>query len=79
MIKNEKINSFSLSTLIIALSSAPFWGILTSYMIHNSSKASLISMIIGFILSLILSFIFLKFFDSYPELFGSEKLKKCFI
>ena len=78
MIKNEKINSFSLSTLIIALSGAPFWGILTSYMIHNSSKASLISMIIGFILSLILSFIFLKFFDSYPELFGSEKLKKCF-
>ena len=42
MIKNDKINSFSLSTLIIALSGAPFWGILTSYMIHNSSKASLV-------------------------------------
>lgn len=78
MIKNEKINSFSLSTLVVALSGAPFWGILTSYMIHTSSTASLISMVIGFVFSMLLSFIFLKFFDSYPELFGAEKVKKGF-
>lgn len=78
MKNNEKINSFSLSTLVIALSGAPFWGILTSYMIHISKTASLISMLIGFVLSLILSLIFLKFFDSYPELLGSEKIKKVF-
>lgn len=78
MINNEKINSFSLSTLVIALSGAPFWGILTSYMIYKSKIATLVSMLIGFILSLILSFVFLKFFDSYPNLLGSEKLKKAF-
>ena len=58
MKNNEKTNSFSLSTLVIALSGAPFWGILTSYMIHISKTASLISMLIGFVLSLIL-YIFL--------------------
>ena len=39
MKNNEKTNSFSLSTLVIALSGAPFWGILTSYMIHISKTA----------------------------------------
>ncbi len=78
MKRNENINSFSLSTLVIALSGAPFWGILTSYMIHTSKVASLISMTLGFVFSLLLSIIFLKFFDSYPELLGGEKIKKGF-
>ena len=34
--KNEKVNSFSLSILVITLSGAPFWGILTSYLLYNS-------------------------------------------
>ena len=67
MKNNEKTNSFSLSTLVIALSGAPFWGILTSYMIHISKTASLISMLIGFVLSLILSLIFLKFFGNVEK------------
>ena len=33
--KNEKVNSFSLSILVITLSGAPFWGILTSYLLEK--------------------------------------------
>lgn len=78
MKQNNKINSFSLSALILPLSGAPFWGILTSYMVHTSKTATLISMIIGFIISLIISKIFLKFFDCFPDLLGADKIKRTF-
>ena len=72
---NEKINSFSLSTLVITLSGAPFWGILTSYLLYNSREATPISMIIGYILGLLISKTILTLNDKHTNLISSLTLK----
>ena len=76
--KNEKVNSFSLSVLVITLSGAPFWGILTSYLLYNSKEATPISMIIGYFLGLIISKIFLSFNDTHKDLISSKKIEKIY-
>lgn len=74
----EKINSFSLSTLVITLSGAPFWGILTSYLLYNSKEATPISMIIGYFLGLLISKAILTLNDSHTDLISSLKFKKIY-
>lgn len=75
---NEKINSFSLSTLVITLSGAPFWGILTSYLLYNSREATPISMIIGYLLGLLISKAILTLNDKHTNLISSLKFKKIY-
>lgn len=75
---NEKINSFSLSTLVITLSGAPFWGILTSYLLYNSREATPISMIIGYLLGLLISKAILTLNDKHTDLISSLKFKKIY-
>lgn len=74
----EKINSFSLSTILVALSGAPFWGILSSYLVHTSKTNIIISITIGYILSIILSKIILRFFETEEDLSISNKFKLIF-
>lgn len=76
--KNEKINSIGLSSLIISLSGASFWGILTSFMLSKSKTSIIISMPIGFILGLIISKIILTFYDKFPNLSLTNKVKKAY-
>lgn len=76
--KNEKINSLGLSTLIISLSGSAFWGILTSYMLSKSKNATIISMFIGFLLGLIISKILLTFYNKFPDLSLTNKIKKIY-
>ena len=52
--KEEKINSFCMSTIILSLCCSTFYGVFSSYIINTAKNASLISIIIGFILSLII-------------------------
>ena len=74
----QKINSFSVATLVVCSSGAPFWGILTSYILYTSKNASLISLLLGFVLSLIISFLIIKFHSLYPTLSLADKFKKLF-
>ena len=76
--KNEKINSLGLSSLIISLSGASFWGILTSFMLSKSKTSTIISMPIGFILGLIISKILLSFYGKFPNLSHTNKFKKVY-
>ncbi len=76
--KNEKINSLGLSTLILSLSGSTFWGILTSYMLSKSRNATIISMLIGFLLGLIISKILLSFYNKFPDLSLTNKIKKIY-
>lgn len=74
----EKINSFSYSTIIVSICCAPFYGIFSSYIINASKNSSLLSILIGFLISLILSKIILNFFNKKEELDYSNKIKYTF-
>ena len=74
--KEEKINSIGLFTMINSLTSASLYGIFSSYLISKSGNDSFISIIIGFIISIIISKVLLSFFYKYPSLSFSEKIKK---
>ncbi len=76
--KNEKINSFILSTILISLCCSTFYGIFSSYIINNSKNDSLISIIIGYILSLIVAKLFLSFYKKKEELSITGKIKYLF-
>ena len=71
----EKVNSFSMSTLVVASSGVSLWGILGAFLFHTSGNATLLSMTIGFILSLIIVYIYLKFFNMEPGLSITGKIK----
>ena len=71
---NEKINSFSLSTIIVSLCTCTFYGVFSSYIINTSKNSSLISILIGFIISLIISKIFLSFFKKKEDLNFTNKI-----
>lgn len=71
----EKINSFSITTLLISLCTASFYGVFSSYIVNTSKTSSLLSIPIGFIISLIISKIFLTFFNKKEELNYTDKLK----
>lgn len=75
---NEKVNSFSQSSLIIHLSSAPFWGILTSYLLYKSKEFTPLSMLIGYIIGLLISKTFLSFFNMNDNLTQTEKIKNIY-
>ena len=60
--KQDKINSFGVCTIICALCSAPFYGIFSSYTLNKAKNSTIISLIIGYILSLIISTIILYYF-----------------
>lgn len=76
--KKEKINSFGLSCLICSICSAPFYGIFSSYTLHTSKNATIISLLIGFVLSIFISSFILKFFKIYESQNFSQKIKQLF-
>ena len=76
--KDEKINSFGLSTMILALTSSPFYGAFSAYIINYSKTSSLISILIGFVISLIISYIVLLSFKSHKDLTLTSKIKNDF-
>ena len=78
MNSNEKINSFSMSTIILSLCTSCFYGIFSSYIIKKSNNSSLISLLIGFIISLIISVIIYRFLIYKSEMNYTEKLKYLF-
>ena len=75
---NEKINSFSYSTIILHLCTSSFYGIFSSYIISKTKNSSLISLLIGFFISLLISSIILKYINSNEELNYIEKTKFLF-
>lgn len=74
----NKINSISLSTLVVALSGAPFWGIISSYLFNYSKNSIFISMIIGFIIGLVIVKIFLLYFNKESNKTIVEKNKNVY-
>ena len=75
----EKINSFSLCTLLLSLSASSFYGVFSSYLINKSKNASLISLIIGFLLSIIISKVFLTFIKQQSSLSFTHKIDKLYV
>ena len=75
---NEKIDCFSLGTIIVSLCTSAFYGTFSSYMISKVKTDVFICMIIGFVFSLILSKILVKLFNKYPNLDYNQKNKKIF-
>ena len=65
--KNEKINSFGFSTLLLSLSSSAFYGTFSSYILYKTKTDSFLTIIIGFIISLIISNRILHLFNKYPN------------
>ncbi len=78
MNNTEKINSFSLSTIIVSLCCASFYGIFSSYIVNKTKNASLISIVIGFIISLIIAYIIYRFLKIKEELSYAGKIKYLF-
>lgn len=78
MNSNEKINSFSMSTIILSLCTSCFYGIFSSYIIKKSNNTSLISLLIGFIISIIISIIIYKFFIYKSDIDYTKKIKYLF-
>lgn len=64
--KDKKINCLSLLTMIVSLCISSFYGITSSYLLNISKTSITISMLIGYLLSLIFSLIIYKFFQ-YKE------------
>jgi len=64
---NEQINSFGFSSLVLSLSSSAFYGTFSSYILYKTKTDSFLTIIIGFIISLILSKILLHLFNKYPN------------
>lgn len=75
---NEKINSFSISTIILSLCTSCFYGIFSSYIINKTNNTSLLSITIGFIISLLISFIIYKFLKYKEDLTYTQKIKYTF-
>ena len=71
----DNTNSFCLSTIIISLCCAPFYGIFSSYIVNTSKNASLISLVIGFFISIIISMIIYKFIVREKDMNFTQKIK----
>lgn len=74
----NKINSVGLSSFIYPLSCATFYGTFSSYMLSISKTVTLLSLILGYFFSLIISFLILKLFNAFPNLYLHEKLKNVY-
>ncbi len=59
----EKINSISLCSMIIPLCCSTFYGIFSSFVLDTAKTDTFISMILGYIISIIISTIILKLFS----------------
>ena len=75
---NEKINSFSISTIIISLCSSAFYGTFSSYVISKVKTDAFICIIIGFIISIFFSKIILYIFNKNINITYAQKNKKVF-
>lgn len=71
----QKTNSLSLCTLVVGLSGASFWGIVSAFLFKTAKNQVIISMIIGFLLSLIIVKTYLSFFNKSTFLNLYEKMK----
>ena len=76
--KNEKVNSFGLFTMITSLTSASIYGVFSSYVLNKSKNASFISLLIGLLIIMFLSKVLYNFFIKYPNLSHTEKMKLIF-
>ncbi len=74
--KNEKINSFQLCSLIPFITSSAFMGSGFLYLFHESEKSILISLILGLILSVPINMLMFKVFNKDPDETFIGKLKK---
>jgi len=74
----EKINSFFYCTLILHLCTSSFYGIFSSYIISKTKNSSLLSLLLGFIFSLIISKIIFAFVSYKEDLNYVEKIKYLF-
>lgn len=74
----DKINSFSLSTILFMINLAILFGIINSYLLNTSKTSTPISLLLGYLLSVILSLIPLKLFNTNENLNLSQKTKKAF-
>ncbi len=64
---NEKVNCFGVSTLILSLCNSAFYGTFSSYILYKTKTDSFLTIIIGFIISLLLSKIILHLFNKHPS------------
>ena len=71
----DKINSFSLSTILFSISLAVLFGIINSYLLYTSNPSTPISLFIGYIISIILSLIPLKLFNTHQDKNLTKKTK----
>ena len=78
MIKENKINSFELFTIIVSLCNSAFYGTFSSFIIYNSQNETPLSMLIGLLIALLISKIIFSSFKIYPNLSFSNKIKKVF-
>ncbi len=74
----DKINSFEFVSIIPLIVSNSILGSGFLYLYNYSNKSSIISMIIGLILSAFPTLLIFKLFNTYPNLTLTEKLKKIF-
>lgn len=63
----ERINNFGIYTIVLSLCNSAFYGAFSSYILYKTKTDSFISIIIGFVISLILSKIILYLFNKYPN------------
>ncbi len=76
--KNDKVNSNSIASLIFAFTKASFLGSGFIFVFSEISKSHFLGMIIGLVLSFLFAFIFFKVLDIYPEKNLYEKLEVIF-
>ena len=74
----EKTNSITYNSLVVSLSGAPTWGIMSSYMLRTIRNNTIISMIIGFIIGFFIIMVYLKYFDKYKDKNLCERNKMTF-
>ena len=74
----DKINSFEFSSIIPLIVSNSALGSSFLYLYNYSNKSSIISMVIGLIISIFPILLVFKIFNTYPSLTLSEKLKTIF-
>lgn len=65
--KEEKVNCFGISTLVLSLCNSAFYGTFSSYIMYKTKTDSFLTIIIGFIISLLLSKIILHLFNKHPS------------
>ncbi|MDD6272377.1 MAG: GerAB/ArcD/ProY family transporter [bacterium] len=73
--KKDKINSLALCSVVFPLGCSTFYGIFSSYILDTAKTDTFIAMIIGYIISLIISFAIIKLFSLRTDETLPEKVK----